>query len=86
MPKAIERAGEGVPFSLPILTDKRDKLQKKFAQKGLYAPVLWPLCDEARAACPISAKMESRMLSIPIDQRYDYADIEDISQIILEFL
>lgn len=83
MPKAIERAGEGVPFSLPILIDNRDELQKNFAQKGLYAPVLWPLCDEARAACPISAKMEDKMLSIPIDQRYDYSDVEEIAEIIL---
>lgn len=83
MPKGIERASEGAPFSLPILIDNRDNLQGVLAQKGLYAPVLWPLCDEARDVCHVSAKMADEMLSIPIDQRYDYDDIEDIAKIIL---
>lgn len=84
MPKGIERAFDGAPFSLPILMDNRDELQSVLAQKGLYAPVLWPLCDEARRVCPVSAQMSDKMLSIPIDQRYDYDDMEDIAQIITD--
>lgn len=84
MPNGIYTAVDGVPFSLPILVDDRDHVQKSFAQKGLYAPVLWPICDEARKACVVSAEMADKMLSIPIDQRYDYDDIEDIAKIILE--
>lgn len=70
------------PFSLPILVDDRDIIQKQFANNGLYAPVLWPINTQARNLCPVSSMMSDSMLSIPIDQRYDYDDIEDIIRVI----
>ena len=84
MVNGLERSFDGAPFSLPILVDNRDGVQRSLAQKGVYAPVLWPICNEARETCPVSARMADRMLSIPIDQRYNYDDIEDIAKIILE--
>lgn len=84
MVPGLERSFDGAPFSLPILVNKRDEMQKKLAHKGVYAPVLWPICDEARATCPVSATMADMMLSLPIDQRYDWDDIEDIARIIRE--
>lgn len=80
----IESCLSGVPFSLPILVKNRDEVQQKLAKRGVYAPVLWPICDEARAICPVSARMADEILSIPIDQRYNYDDIEDIAKIVLE--
>lgn len=80
----IEKCLDGAPFSLPILVKNRDEVQPKLAKRGVYAPVLWPICDEARAICPVSARMADEMLSIPIDQRYNYDDIEDIAKIVLE--
>lgn len=80
----IERCLNGAPFSLPILVTNRDEVQQKLAKRGVYAPVLWPICDEARAICHVSARMADEMLSIPIDQRYNYDDIEDIAKIVLE--
>lgn len=82
----IERCLDGAPFSLPILVDKRDEVQKKLAKQGVYAPVLWPIADEARTICPVSARMADKMLSLPIDQRYNYDDIEDIASIVLNVL
>ena len=64
-----------VPFSLPILIRNRDDIQKKLSDRGIYAPLLWPLKDTMRQ-CNNSAKMERMMLSLPIDQRYDYFDME----------
>lgn len=80
----LDRSFDGAPFSLPILVKNRDEVQKKLAQRGVYAPVLWPISDEARAICPVSARMADEMLSIPVDQRYNYDDIEDMASIILE--
>lgn len=80
----IERCLSGAPFSLPILVNNRDEVQQKLAKRGVYAPVLWPICDEARAICLVSARMADEMVSIPIDQRYNYDDIEDIAKIVLE--
>ena len=85
MLKGIEGGGyvDEAPFSLPILVESRDEIQKKLASNGLYAPVLWPISEEARCICSVAAGMADRMLSIPIDQRYNYDDIEDICNIIL---
>lgn len=79
----LERCFDGAPFSLPILVGDRDIVQKQLAQKGVYAPVLWPIDDKARNMCKVSAYVSDHMLSIPIDQRYNYDDIEDIASIVL---
>lgn len=83
MVPGLEKSFDGAPFSLPILVDRRDEVQHQLAQNGVYAPLLWPICDEARNACPVSAKMADKMLSIPIDQRYNWDDMEEISRIII---
>lgn len=80
----LERSFNGAPFSLPILADNRDAIQKQLAQKGVYAPVLWPASEQARKVCKVSAHVADQILSLPIDQRYNYDDIEDIAKIVLE--
>lgn len=82
----LEKSFEGAPFSLPILVENREVLQKRLAQQGVYAPVLWPIDERGRNTCNVSAYVSDHMLSIPIDQRYDYDDIEDIALIILSVL
>lgn len=84
MVPGLDRCFKGAPFSLPILVDNRDEVQKKLAQHGVYAPVLWPINDEASKVCSNSVYIAEHMLSIPIDQRYDWDDIEDIAKIIIE--
>lgn len=84
MVPGLERCFDGAPFALPILVDNRDDVQKRLAENGLYAPVLWPLCDKAKAICENSNYVSEHMLAIPIDQRYDWDDIEDIAKIIIE--
>lgn len=72
------------PFSLPILVENRDEVQGKLAKRGVYTQWLWPLCDEAMTVCPVSKEMNEKMLSVPIDQRFSWDDIEDIANIIIE--
>lgn len=71
------------PFSLPILVDNRDDVQKTLAKRGVYTQLLWPICEEAQKLCPVSKMMNDRMLSVPIDQRYSWDDVEDIASIII---
>lgn len=80
----IEKSIDGAPFSLPILVEERDNVQQKLARRGVYAPVLWPLCNDARSVCRTSAYISDHILSLPIDQRYSYNDIEDMASIVLE--
>ena len=82
----LEKSFGGAPFSLPILVGNRDEVQKKLAQQGVYAPVLWPIGENARKTCRVSAYVSDHMLSLPVDQRYDYDDIEDIASIVLNIL
>lgn len=82
MVPGIERSLDGAPFSLPILVENRDDVQIKLAKSGVYAPVLWPICEEAQQVCVISKMMGEQMLSIPMDQRYDWNDIENIAEIV----
>jgi len=80
----VERCLGGAPFSLPILVENRDQIQQMLAKAGVYAPVLWPICNEARKICRVSALMSDQMLSIPIDQRYDWDDMEEIAERIIK--
>lgn len=82
----MEKCLNGAPFSLPILVEDRDKIQYKLAKTGVYAPVLWPICKEAQHVCNVSRLMSEHMLSIPIDQRYDWYDMELIAERILNIL
>ena len=68
---------------MPILVENRDDVQYRLSKSGVYAPVLWPISDDARQICSVSACMADHMLSIPIDQRYDWDDIEEIARIVL---
>ena len=86
MVPGLEKSFSGAPFSLPILVENRDQVQKELAAAGVYAPVLWPVSEEARKVCSVSAMMADKMLSLPLDQRYDYEDIEDIARILLSVL
>lgn len=84
MVPGLERCFDGSPFSLPILVENRDEVQGKLARRGVYTQWLWPLCDEAMAICPVSKEMNEKMLSVPVDQRFSWDDIEDIANIIIE--
>jgi hypothetical protein len=77
-PINIDQIIKITPFSIPILVKDRDSFQKKLAKKGIYASVLWPLSEDARKKSPFAVEMENSMLSIPIDQRYDSSDMEQI--------
>lgn len=82
----IEKSVEGAPFAFPILVDDRDEVQNRLSASGVYAPVLWPIADEARELCLVARQMSDRMLAIPVDQRYDYDDMDEISSIIIKSL
>ncbi len=86
MVPGLERCLDGSPFSLPILVDNRDEVQGKLARRGVYTQWLWPLCDEAMAICPVSKNMNEKMLSVPIDQRFSWDDIEEMAEIILDVI
>lgn len=77
--KVLFAPGENpAPFMFIVNTPQRDALQSTLAKQGVYCQVIWPLADEAKKICPVSKWMEETMLAIPIDQRYNYDDIEEM--------
>ena len=84
LPDNIHLSFDSAPFSLPIVVNDQALIQKKLAENGVYAAVLWPLDEEAGTVCENSLYFSEHMLSIPIDQRYNWDDIEDIAKIILK--
>ncbi len=74
------------PFAMPILINERDKAQQTLAQAGVFAPLLWPITNKAAQVCPTSKRMTENMLALPIDQRYDYFDIEEMGRRINQVL
>ncbi len=90
------------PFMLPIVLDidfmrrsaiteegktiTRDGFEKLLAQKGVYAPVLWPISDEAADTCSVSKSFADKMLAFWIDQRYNRFDMERICEVLDECL
>lgn len=84
MVHGLERCFDSSPFSLPVLVDNRNEVQEALAKRGVYTQLLWPICEEAQSVCTVSKMMDARMLSVPIDQRYSWDDIEDMAKIIIE--
>ena len=77
--KVLFAPGENpAPFMFIVNSPQRDALQSALAKQGVFCQVIWPLTDEAKTICPVSKWMEETMLAIPIDQRYNYDDIEEM--------
>ncbi len=55
---------------VPILIDKRDLIQKKLAEKGIFTTLIWPLSVEQKERCKTAEYTENHMIGIPCDQRY----------------
>lgn len=68
----------------PILVDNQKKVQEKLAQKGVYAPVIWPLPKQAEGICKIADKVSAHMLGIPCDHRYSKEEMLKVAEIICE--
>ena len=68
-------------FMLPLLFENRYEMQKIYSDNGLYTQVIWKIPTNAQQ-CKNSVFISNRILCVPIDQRYNYWDIEDIAKII----
>ena len=89
---------ESTPFMLPIVLDvdflrrsaitddgkaiTRDDFEKRLAQRGVYAPVLWPISDEAGKVDENARHFSENMLAFWIDQRYNRFDMEQVAEIL----
>lgn len=67
-----------VPLYFPILCEDREHIQKSLVNNSIYAPVVWPK-DVTCPEVPNEADyIYEHILCIPIDQRYDFDDMQRI--------
>lgn len=62
----------------------RNGFERLLAMKGVYAPVLWPIDEEAEQLCPVSKDIADNMLTFWIDQRYDRFHMEYVVETMAE--
>lgn len=70
------------PLYFPIYVEDRPSLQKKLAQRHIYAPVLWPVNTKEILINTTIEYMFDHLLAIPCDQRYDEKDMEKVISVI----
>ncbi len=72
----------GTPFSLPIFVGNRDGVLAGLKDERVFATALWPdaECDGDRH--PLAAWMRRHLISLPIDQRHDEADIARVAAVV----
>lgn len=76
--------GDGeAPLYLPVYAKERNEMQRFLAQRGVYAPVLWPVGEQNREELRgDETYIYEHMLALPVDQRYGAAEMERIAQIL----
>lgn len=73
-----------VPFAVVLIFGsqaERDDCQARLIQNKVYCPVHWTCKTDQKHALDLS----SRILSLPIDQRYDEQDMHRMADVILEY-
>ena len=70
------------PLALPVRVGgaRRDALRAELVRRRIFCPVHWPLppeIDEARF--PEEHRLASEMLGLPLDQRYEPADMHRLA-------
>ena len=76
----------GVPFNFSFLVDNRTSLLQKLRDKRVFATPLWPNAQHDPLSHPFAADLASRLIGIPIDQRYTISDMDELKERIAQCL
>ena len=68
-----------------IYVQDRKALQSELIKDAIYAPIIWPVEDEAVLINDEVKYMYEHLLAIPCDQRYDVVDMQRIIEIIRRY-
>ena len=74
------------PLGYVARFNERDVLRKKLAAQRIYCPVHWPLPAEVSPQrFPEAAALAQSCVTLPIDQRYNHADMERLAGALKKF-
>jgi hypothetical protein len=71
-----------VPLSVPIMLEERDKVRKMLMESNIFLPIHWPN-NKFNSFSDLSNKMSSNELSLVVDQRYTFKEMEYMMQKLL---
>lgn len=70
------------PLYFIIYTKNRKEIQAKLCSEHIYAPIIWPVYYKEVLIDDTTKEIYDETLAIPIDQRYDEADMVKITTIL----
>lgn len=76
-----------VPLGLPVLLPpgRRDDLRDFLKNSRIYCPVHWPLKEAGHRGWEDEMNLSLSILTLPIDQRYDFTDLDFLFNELAEF-
>ena len=76
-----EFLGKNIPIGFPVLIKNRDRVKKELRGRSIYCPAHWPILGEEWAqGFGDSIYLAERILTLPIDQRYEKEDLDRLVQ------
>ena len=76
-------SGDATPLIYPYFSED-NILRENLIKNKIYVAQYWPNVLKWTDKDSIEYSLAEKMVPLPIDQRYNYDDIEDISKIVLE--
>ncbi|MDD5792879.1 MAG: hypothetical protein PUD22_09880 [Erysipelotrichaceae bacterium] len=80
-----EMGADDCPLFVPIIIDNRDELRKYLIDHAIYCPIHWPI-SPLHQLSEEERYLYDHELSLICDQRYDLADIREMTAIIKQYL
>ena len=85
LPPAIEGA-YAYPFWFNGDKISGKEIRRKLIAQQIYIPMLWPEVCSLEQASPLERQMTENILPLPVDQRYNRGDMEEILGCLLRIL
>lgn len=85
LPPAIEGA-YAYPFWFNGDKISGKEIRRKLIAQQIYIPMLWPEVCSLEEASPLERQMTENILPLPVDQRYNRGDMEEILGCLLRIL
>ena len=80
---ALWKSSDGVPFNLPIFVRNRGATLAALRKKRIFASALWPDAKHDPKRHPLASWMARHLISLPVDQRHDEADMRRVADAVL---
>lgn len=85
LPPAIEGA-YAYPFWFNGDKISGKEIRRRLIAQQIYIPMLWPEVCSLEEASPLERQMTENILPLPVDQRYNRGDMEEILRCLLRIL